>query len=268
MRSVGRGACWLAGALLLGCSSTNRADTGADGGTSSPDSGTLTLPDGGAIVQKELACLAVLQCAVDCPETGAACRDACLARGTDDGQAKALALATCLNENNCQDSNCLDANCAPEYDACLTVPPPTGGKPIAGPAPPGSVPAEWVGTWKHTTYTGADNFTFNADGTAQRKQVETSAFSGCSNTVAFEDSGTAVFTAARDGFTFYITKSTQTSSACGQASTAPGTTGAFDFTLEAIPALGPGHYWFFRVQDCPVTAEIDKRIQCGGEYDL
>ncbi len=218
---------------------------------------------------KNLGCVAILQCAVDtCAETDDACQRACLARGTDDGQAKAVALVNCVQANACQDATCLEAKCPNEYKACLTVPPPSGGKPIVGTAPTGSVPPEFVGTWKYTSYTMADDFTFNADGTAIRNILETGSLSGCSSSVGFATSGTVVFSEAKDSFTFYVTSATTTSSSCGQPTSSPGTTGAFDFTLEPIPALGPGKYWFFRVQDCPVTAEADKRVQCGNEYDL
>jgi hypothetical protein len=247
--------------FLAACSSTSGSstnNTGPDGGT-----GTATT------AAKNLTCVALLQCAVNtCGETDDACQRACLARGTDDGQAKAQALVNCLGTNNCQDGDCLQSHCSTEYKACLTAPASSGGKPLEGAAPTGSVPPDFVGTWKYTSGGHADDFTFNADGTASRKQLETSSFSGCSSAVAFEANGTVVFNAAKDGFTFYVTTATNTSNACGQSTSSAGSVGAFDFTLEAIPALGPGKYWFFRVQDCPVTAEADKRIQCGNEYDL
>jgi hypothetical protein len=251
--------------LLAACSSTNNtsAPNGATPSSTNGDPGAATA------VAKNLTCVALLQCAVDtCGERDDACQSACFARGTDDGQAKAQTLVGCLSANNCQDADCLESHCSTEYAACLTVPASSGGKPVEGAAPTGSVPPDFVGTWKYTSGGRADDFTFNADGTASRKQLETSSFSGCSSSVAFEWTGTVVFNAAKDGFTFYVTTATNTSNACGQSTSSAGSVGAFDFTLEAIPALGPGKYWFFRVQDCPVTAEADKRIQCGNEYDL
>ena len=252
-----------AGFLLLACTikstETNPAAAGGDAGITN---------DAGPNAQAGLDCANVLDCVIHCASGDATCQNACLARGTDDGRAKANAFLGCIGSHDCQDTACIKASCATELAACVALPAPSGGTPIQGSAPPGSVPPEFVGSWKRTSYTLADTFTFNADGTARRATLETSSFSGCSNSVAFEYSGTVVFTPAKDAFTFYITSATNTSSACGQTSSTPGTTGAFDFTLEAIPALGPNKYWFFNVQGCPVTAEVDKRIQCGGEYDL
>lgn len=266
MRGAAASMC---GLLLFACTIKNTDTNGGTGGTGQGDAGPGTGGDGGAAgASKSRNCQAVVQCAIACADADSACRNACLASGTDDGQAKAIALSNCLGANSCADSACVQSKCATELNACLVTPAPTGGQPITGAPPPGSVPSDFVGTWKRTTYTGADDFTFNADGTASRKQIEVSSFAGCSNTVAFEYAGTVVFTPAHDGFTFYITTATNTSSACGQSSSSAGTTGAFDFTIEPIPALGPGKDWFFNVQGCPVTAEVDKRIQCGGEYDL
>ena len=252
-----------AGFLLLACTIKN-TDTSASGG----DAGIANDAGAGSDALANLDCTNVLECVIRCASGDATCQNACSARGTDDGRAKANAFLGCIGSHDCQDAACIKASCANELVACVALPSPSGGRPIQGDAPPGSVPPEFVGTWKRTSYTLADNFTFNADGTARRATLETSSFSGCSNTVAFEYSGTVVFTPAKDAFTFYVASATNTSSACGQTSSTPGTTGAFDFTLEPIPALGPNKYWFFNVQGCPVTEEVDKRIQCGGEYDL
>jgi hypothetical protein len=246
---------------IAGCNTTTSAkpntttDGGADAAVASDTTG--------------LTCLAVLQCAAACAESDPTCSDACLARGDAEAQAKANTFAECFTKNNCQDRACLDANCSDSFAACLARPAQPGGAPISGDAPPGSVPPSFVGTWKYTsTYGSADNFTFNADGTARRTQLSVASLSGCTSSTSFEDSGTVVFDPAGTGFKFFITKSTTTASNCGQSTTTPGTTGAFDFEIEPIPALGPNKYWFFWVQGCPVTAEVDKRIQCGHEFDL
>ncbi len=254
-------------ACLLPLACTLKNTETSSGPAAAGDGGALD-GGGGADAQAGYDCPAVVQCAVNCASGDTACQNDCVARGTDDGRSKAIAFVTCVGKNSCQDAACIKSSCINELDACVAMTPPSGGTPIPGAAPPGSVPADFVGTWKRTTYTISDAFTFNADGTAIRKTLEVSGFSGCSNSVAFEYAGTVVFTPAKDGFTFYITSATNTSSACGQSSSGPGATGAFDFTIEPIPALGPGKNWFFNVQGCPVTAEVDKRIQCGGEYDL
>ena len=249
----------LMAAAIAGCTTT----------TSSAPPGTTGAGDAGAATSSDtsgLTCLAVLQCAVACADQP--CADACFARGDADAQTKASAFGDCLTQNNCSDRSCLDANCSDSFNACIARPTQPAGAPITGEAPQGSVPADFVGTWKYTsTFGTSDNFTFNADGTASRKQLSIGSFSGCTTTTAFEDEGTVVFDSA-GGFKFFITKSTTTSSQCGASSSMPGTTGAFDFTTEAIPALGPGKYWFFWVQGCPVTSEADKRVQCGHEFDL
>jgi len=246
-----------------GCTIANN-EASSDGGSAAGAGG-----GGPATTVGGLSCLEVLQCAIDCNADDNGCEDVCLANGDAAAQVKAQAFSDCLAANACADETCLEEKCSESFIDCVSGPAHTGGAPIVGEAPPGSIPAEFVGTWKYTSNYGASAaFTFNADGTVFHTDFQSSGVAGCSPTMSIQDEGTAIFDAARTGFTFYITKSTQTTTLCGPSETVAGPTGAFDFTIEPIPALGPGHMWIFHVQNCPVTEEADKRIQCGNEYDL
>jgi hypothetical protein len=130
--------------------------TGAGGG------GAMGTADGGA-PSRNWSCLQILQAAIQCPDD--ACADLALANGTPEGQTNVIALATCIQAQACEDSACIETSCGAELNTCVDSSGPiTGGTPLTGTAPNGSVPADLVGNWSGArdgiTYT----VSFNADG--------------------------------------------------------------------------------------------------------
>jgi hypothetical protein len=213
--------------------------------------------------QGPLPCPETLQCTLDCGGDDA-CAEACLGHGTREAQARVEALVTCLVQSQCGDGACLENKCRAERDACLAPPAPPVGSPTVHVPAGQAVPPEFVGAWNYSSVHGsADGFTFNANGTAARKQLHFWSFSGCTNAVAIEHEGSVAWSAGKDAFTFYVTKSTVTKSGCSQSTTEPGPSGVFDFTVEPSAAT---KMWIFDVQGCAATSEEDKRSQCGHEY--
>jgi hypothetical protein len=180
-------------ASLAGCTVTNAngAPGGADGGTPAADGGLLAPAD------HALACIAILQCATGtCTETDQACQDACLARGTKDGQAQANALVDCVAKQACADGDCMQTKCKTELDACVTtsttsVP----GAPLEGAPPAGNVPAELVGSWVFGAYGDTNSLDLAADGTGTWGIISAVDFNGYCSTITNVEIGPAVVTA-------------------------------------------------------------------------
>ncbi len=180
-------------------SQTAPGPTGSSGGVGA---------DGGADAQPtasgSLACVAVLQCIVDCPDADKACPDACLARGTPEGQTNAVAFVQCLAAEKCTDEACVLAKCKPSMEACVTSSAPKStGQPLQGAAPPGDVPAELVGVWSNNDHGDTRRLTLNADGTGIWYRGLASNNSGCVQLNRLTESGNAVVTA--DKITLYAT---------------------------------------------------------------
>jgi hypothetical protein len=245
----------MVGVLGLACTSTT--GTNPDGGGSKQDAAAPA-------AEKNLTCLAILKCLADCPAADMACPDACADKGSADGKAKVVALAQCVETNKCMDVMCLETSCATQLDACLAPPPQTGGTPLDGSAPMGSIPQKYVGSWQHTSsYGSTDAFVFRADGTLSRKQFMLGNLSGCSSSTAIQSDGTAVFMG--DDFTFNITKSDVTTNKCGVFTTVPGSTGAFPFSA-APTQYTDNPIRIFDLANCTYTTQYDREFHCSNTY--
>jgi hypothetical protein len=207
---------------LAGCSSSgttgksNAAATGADGGAGS--SGAPGAAPGSSAAPA-LACGAIVDCIDACGDTDQACADACVAKGSPDGQAKVTSLAQCIDEAGCKDVDCVTSSCSPEVTACLGAsggggaPIPSGGAPATG-----SIPADLQGEWM----TGSLLYNFKPDGTVDRVNSVNTA--GCQSSSI--ESGVAV--ANGDALSIYFT--TGKFKICGSPSTDPYHAKQEDFT--------------------------------------
>lgn len=90
------------------------------------------VPRGDAGSPGELDCPGVFDCAALCPETDAACSDACVARASGAALPLVNGVVSCAERNSCTTEACLSANCAPEILACAGAPPTDGGVTDAG----------------------------------------------------------------------------------------------------------------------------------------
>lgn len=170
--------------VAIGCSSSQGA-TSSSGGP------------GGSAKPPGLTCLQILQCVVDCPESDSACPDACAEKGTPDGKANVLALATCIDREKCADATCINGKCGEALDACITSSAPTsGGAPLEGDAPPGSVPSDMVGAWGGARDGITERLVFGADGSGgwTSSVVSSGAGGGCLSFTRLVRAGTAVIT--------------------------------------------------------------------------
>lgn len=122
-------------------------------------SGTSTPPP------PPLSCMQILQCIADCADTATACPDACITKGTPEGKTNINAFGSCVEQAQCTELTCVEDNCKASLDACVTSSAPkSGGTPLGGTAPPGSVPADLVGTWSGARSGITERLVFNADG--------------------------------------------------------------------------------------------------------
>lgn len=79
-----------------------------------------------------LDCPGVFDCVALCPETDAACPDACVARASASAVPLVTALVGCAERNGCTTEDCLTTNCTPEVLACAGSPTTDGGVTDAG----------------------------------------------------------------------------------------------------------------------------------------
>jgi hypothetical protein len=158
-------------ALTAACTINQAAPSGADGGAPS-SSGAPEAPG--------LTCLQILQCIVDCPESDTACPDACADKGTPDGKEKVTAFATCIETEQCTDAPCVQEKCNESLTACTaSSTPKTNGTALEGDAPPGSVPADLVGSWAGANFGVTERLVFNSDGTGTWQSAVTTNQTGC-----------------------------------------------------------------------------------------
>lgn len=201
-------------ACTTSTTSTNNANnaSGTDGGTDTgTGTGTTPAPGTGGI-----NCLAILDCASSCEAAG--CEDACVARGSKEGQDAANALAKCFVDNACEDAECIKTKCPTELEAC-TSQPAQAGKPVDS-VPTGSAPSELVGKW-HFFYAptaNVDDFTFASDGTAKRYiELAYKGIGSCTNTLLSDGTGTVVVSGST--LTYYETSGTVVTNSCGNEQT-------------------------------------------------
>jgi hypothetical protein len=175
-------------ALSAGCSSTQKATSnGSDAGSSTTDGG-VSAPPG-------LSCLQILQCIVACPDSDAACPDACLEKGDAEGKTNITAFVTCVDQEKCADAACVQDKCATPLDACVTSSAPkNSGTPLQGSAPPGSVPTDLVGEWVGARDGITQRFMFNADGSGEWRSAITSSQSACKHFTTTTRTGNFVIT--------------------------------------------------------------------------
>ncbi len=141
-------------ATLVGLAQTGCSESGADPGV--------------VAEAPSLSCLEILQCIVDCPDGDDACPDACGERGTPQGQTDILSFATCINDEGCTEATCVQDKCAVSLAACVgSSAPVSTGEPLTTTAPPGSVPAELVGSWAGARNGSTERLIFNADGSGE-----------------------------------------------------------------------------------------------------
>jgi hypothetical protein len=215
------------------CSAAN-ADPPHDG---QPDA----QPDAQPAAPPALTCLGVLSC-VNQSCTTDACVDDCMKKGSTDAQTQVTNLATCNQNNGCNDASCLQLHCATELQACVSASAPTqNGTPSDGRnLPTGNVPAEFVGTWTagdafDPSY--SQTFEFKADGTGRYAQGMSGGIGGCDNTTIINQNGPVVIDATT--ITFYSQTAGTTQSLCGQEGSAPAQlkTTTFAYTLNADGSL-------------------------------
>jgi hypothetical protein len=211
------------------CVSSLACTTAQTAGPTTGDGGVGV--DSGAPRSGALSCLAVLQCAADCAASDTACPDACLAKGSTDGQTNATALAGCIGKEGCSDATCVQTKCASSLDTCVTssTPPPTG-TPLQGSGPAGSVPSELVGSWARANYGQTTRVVLNADGTGSYQSGISSLTAGCTSTSSTTQAGNAVVGAGT--ITIYATDVTTTQKQCGAAmQSVKGTPARVDLTF-------------------------------------
>src|SRR6476661_1814507 len=115
------------------------------GGCTAQSTGNGAGPGDDSAAAGGLSCSAIVDCATKCKDGDDACIDACISKGTPDGQAKAQALKTCIETNACADSSCLQSKCSAALTACVQAT--SASKGSSGGAAPaqGSVPSDLVG---------------------------------------------------------------------------------------------------------------------------
>jgi hypothetical protein len=188
-------------ACMTTSSATPASTTTTDGGTGN----NADASDGGTVGASALSCSLVIGCIGNCPDSDAACPDACVGAATPDGKEKVTALATCVDAEKCTDVSCIETKCAPSLAACFsTASTSTGGKPIDGTPPLGNVPADLVGSWRHSRYGFTDNLDLGADGIGHWGKVGNVDWQGFCYTNSSDEVGNAVVTA--DQITIYATE--------------------------------------------------------------
>lgn len=208
--------------LLLAAASVStiactQTATGA-GPSASSSSGSTPPPSGTTAADQPLTCIGILACAKDCTDN--ACADACVAKGSPEGQASVTKLAQCYQDNQCQDGTCAQAKCKAELDACQTQSaPPPAGQPASGDAPAGNVPAALVGRWTYTSPGGTNTeLDFNADGTGRYAEIQQSEGT-CTMTSILQYEGNVVADDA--SITIYGTNASLQQTSCGSKSSIP-----------------------------------------------
>ena len=189
---------------LSACTVNQAKATGADGGATA---------DAAAAPPPGLSCLQILECIVACPDSDAACPDACAEKGDVEGKANVLAFAACVEKEKCVDAACTREKCAASIDTCVkSSAPKSTGSPLAGSAPPGSVPADLVGTWAGARDGITQRMTFNADGSASWMSSITSQQAACFSFTRTTRTGNAAITDTT--ITFYATSVVQSDRKC------------------------------------------------------
>jgi hypothetical protein len=257
-----RGAGMLVGFLALaGCTASS---TGAN--PNGGDAGTMMTRDAGA-GGAPLGCLGVFTCVNNSNCSTDACVNGCLAQGSPDAQKQVTDLATCYQNASCTDSACLKANCEPQLDACVagSAPAPTGTDLEGGSGPPGSVPADFVGTWM-----AGDSFDlgatqelqFNADGTGLYAQSFSGSLGQCASTIVTKYEGTVVIDAGAATITVYATTVTESTSACGAPTTMTKPAKTLSFTYQPDNLNDGGISVVDSVCASQYTAQPDINLYC------
>jgi hypothetical protein len=117
----------------------------------------------------------------ECPEVDEdACVDACDARATTEAHAQVLGLTMCFEDAECTDETCFEEECAAPFDTCIaSSSPEIQGSPFQGGAPPGSIPAELVGTWEGVWDGNTEKLVLNGDGSGSLEFSRTWQQSAC-----------------------------------------------------------------------------------------
>ncbi|MEZ4222800.1 MAG: hypothetical protein R3B13_17800 [Polyangiaceae bacterium] len=186
-------ACAFAGALAA-CSSS-KSNNGGSGGTGAGGGGGVGNVGGGGGVGNVGAggnaggggspstangsCFDILGCIANCPDGDDACLDTCFAGGSSTGQQQLLALLTCMDQKQCTEVSCIETQCTNELATCLDSSTVGGNPNPGGTVPTGSIPTELVGHWVRPGSTDIADFTFGADGSAQRTQYKESSIGSC-----------------------------------------------------------------------------------------
>ena len=189
--------------LSVGCSSQPANHAASDAGA-----GADALPP-----PPDLSCLQILQCIVACPDADAACPDACANKGSVEGKSTVLAFAACVDKEKCTDAACAQGKCGATLDECVaSSTPKPGGSPLAGSAPPGSVPADLVGTWSGARNGVTERLVFNADGSGSWTTSDVTEYLGCFSFTRNSRSGNVVVTDTK--ITVYATSVVQSVQRC------------------------------------------------------
>ncbi len=177
--------------LVLLCTALGVGCTG--GGRERPISGS----DGGTMMAPppppSLSCLEVLQCIVECPDGDMPCLDGCYAQGTPQAMSEVYDLGTCIDTNACVEETCVTSNCATELSVCVGASvPPSMGTPLPAAPPPGSVPADLVGSWAGASMGSTERLIINADATGSRMFARTTRISACYSYTSLTKTGSFV----------------------------------------------------------------------------
>jgi hypothetical protein len=221
--------------LSTGCTvSSGSSGAPADGGPANGGGAS----DAGVTIVTALTCSGIFDCvATKCMEGDSVCEDACYAQGSPLGKSQADGLVACVVSNACQDEACLTANCQTELKACVTTV--TGPiTPIPGSVPPGSVPADLVGSFAIARGGDTTRMVLRADGTGTYQTGSAVYIGSCLSTDSFFYSGTAVVTT--EAITIYATGVEHRFTICGGNSgmeTLPPETQEIKYTREDADTL-------------------------------
>jgi hypothetical protein len=216
---------------LAGCSAGNASST-----TSSSGNGSGGGNGGSAAASSGTTCSEILTCISNQSCNDQSCIDACIAKGSPDAQTAAKALDTCDTMNMCQDSSCLQTKCSAELSACQSQMNSGGSSGSTGAqnVPPGSIPANVVGTW--TAGNSADlgvehQFVFDADGTASYLDASTESYSCGEKTIVTRSDGTGVVDAST--ITIYVATAKTTTTGCGMSNSVPESNDTLKYTYQS-----------------------------------
>ncbi len=231
-----RGLLLVVGLLALsGCtaSATNNAQpSSSSGGTTGGDAGA----GAGAAGTPPLTCLGILQCVQKNSCSTDACIDSCMKQGSSAAQKQLTDLATCNQNAGCTDSTCLQTNCKPQLDACVAGSKPADtGTSLSGNAPPGSVPADMVGTWTAGdafNLSDEKEFVFGADGSGQFVEVYNGTLSQCASGLVEKYIGSAVIDESASTIKIYASKVQEITNTCGAPVTTDKPAKTLSFTYQ------------------------------------